>query len=54
LYHVKRFIDLYPSEIVILEVKPDYYPINADYAGLGSKKKSQTVRLHNRDNRDLL
>jgi hypothetical protein len=39
-YHVKKFVELYPTEIVILEIKPDYFPINADYAGFGSKQKS--------------
>lgn len=45
---------MYPTEVIFLDVKPDYYPINADYAGLAKKENSQTVRLFGRNNKDVL
>mmetsp|Transcript_4509 Transcript_4509/g.4227 ORF Transcript_4509/g.4227 Transcript_4509/m.4227 type:complete len:195 (-) Transcript_4509:112-696(-) len=47
------FLEQYPSEVLIFEIRPDYSPINADN-NLFKKHESQVVRLVNRDNYDLL
>lgn len=51
---VKRFVEEHPSEVIVLEVRPDYSPINGDYGMLASREYSQVVRLVGRDNTDLL
>mmetsp|Transcript_44159 Transcript_44159/g.42890 ORF Transcript_44159/g.42890 Transcript_44159/m.42890 type:complete len:93 (+) Transcript_44159:474-752(+) len=53
LENMRSFIEEYPSEVIIVKVKPDKHPVNADKAFL-ARKSSQTFNLNKRDNADLL
>jgi hypothetical protein len=54
IYHLKIFIEKYPSEVIILECRPDYSPVNADKAGMAKHDTSSVLRLVGRNNSDLL
>jgi len=53
-FHINKFLDKYPSEVIVLEIRPDYSPINADNIIFGNKHETSIVRLVNRENKDLL
>ncbi len=44
---IKRFLDEYPSESVIVTINADYQSVNADYCGLvnfSRKERSRVVK----------
>jgi hypothetical protein len=53
LLDVRRFIKEHPTEVVVLEIKGDWSPVNADYCFMGNNRSSRLVRMIDHPKEDL-
>lgn len=43
LKHIKKFVDEFPSEVVVVEIHPDQHPLNGEFKVM--QEKTHTVHL---------